>query len=199
MKTHVRFWLAVVVVCLGIITTACATPPTPTVTLPTAPPTPTRRPPTTVPPTPTPAPEGDPAPEGFAEALDAAKPVGAEALTLLYQIGDDGAKALATYEITNFWTMTGALRDCVSSFIGTAPIAFDTDAELEAFQAVYLVTMYDEDRNESLEPLLTVMVTRNTANGVDWANLKRCDLPDAVESVEVYPSEAESWDRMCAP
>ncbi len=198
MKTHARFWSTMIAICVGIIITACAAPtPTPTVAVPTAAPTITPRPPTAIPPTSTPAPEGDPAPDGLETALEAVKPVGSEPLMLLYQVEEDGGQATLTYEVTSFWTIPGALRDCVSSFISTAPVAFETDPELRTLQAMYMVTMYDEDRNESLEALLTVKVTRDTADEVDWGNLKRCELPDAVESVEVHPSEVESWHQMC--
>jgi hypothetical protein len=199
MKMHARLWPTSIAISVCIIITGCAAAtPTPTIAVPTAAPTATPRPPTAIPPTATPAPEGDPAPEGLEEALQATKPVGSEPLTLLYQIEEDGAQATATYEVTSFWTIPGALRDSVSSFISTAPVAFETDPELESLQAVYLVTMYDEDRNESLEALLKVMVTRDTAAEVDWANVMRCELPDVVESVEVHPTEAESWEQMCS-
>lgn len=199
MRTRGCFSLALVTVCLVASLTACTATPTPTVALPTAPPTPTRRPPTAVPPPATATPEGDPAPEALADTLAANKPAGAPAADLVYHANEEGAEALVTYEITDFWTITGALRDCASSFIATAPAAFDADPELGLLRSVYLITMYDEDRNESLQPLLTVTVARDTAAGVDWANLKRCDLPDAVDALEVHPGEVESWERMCTP
>jgi len=199
MGTRRFFSLALVTALWVVALGGCTATPTPTVALPTAPPTPTRRPPTAVPPTPTPAPEGDAAPETLTDALAANKPAGAPAADLLYQASEDGAETLVTYELTSFWTMTGALRDCVSSFIATAPAAFDADAELATLRAVYMIIMYDEDRNESLQPLLKVTIARNTAEGVDWTNLKRCELPDAVDELAVHPSEIESWQRMCSP
>lgn len=160
----------------------------------------TKRPSATRTPIPTPIPTPTPT---LRELLDFAlidsKPDHDCSLTWEYNAasGNLGASIDTTYFFEDILTEKLILKDCVRSFLKTAPELYRVDPSLDVLNLDFETTFVDKYGQESQGALLKIQILRETADKINWDNMLVCNIPEVVEAFKPHPSLIATWGEVC--
>lgn len=158
-------------------------------------------------PTPTRTPTPSPAPtptlslkDHFTLAVADNKPAGCKAspeIEYYKALSTLGAMLKVHYEIEVVLTDRMAIRDCVRSFLKTAPAAYSCDPRLDVLNVDYVATFTDVYGKQAQDSFLRIQIKRATADKIVWENMLICNVSQIVETFKLHPSLRDAWAEEC--